>query len=169
MRGIDVDGYAIGGLCVGEPLDKMHETVEYSLKFLDEEKPRYLMGVGSPIDIIKSIKNGVDIFDSAFPTRNARHGDAYTRNGKISITNSRFSKDSEPLDAECKCETCRNYSRAYIQHLFKTREVLAGRLLTIHNLFFIQDILDEARTSIKENDFLKFERNFIKDYEAKRF
>jgi len=169
LNGIDVDGYAIGGLCIGEPLNQMHETLDYSLKCLNKNKPRYLMGVGSPVDIVLAIEKGVDIFDSAFPTRNARHGDAYTFNGKLSISNAGFFKDTKPIDLKCRCETCKNNTRSYIHHLFKTKEVLAEQLLTIHNIFFMQSLIECAGIAIKENSFEKFRKNFIKDYEAKRF
>ena len=165
----DVDGCAIGGLCIGEPLEKMHRTIQVCAKALSESKPRYLMGVGSPVEMLKSIGEGIDIFDSAFPTRNARHGDAYTRKGKISISNSRFAKNKKPLDEKCGCKACRNNARAYISHLYRTKEILAERLLTIHNLYFLNDIIKEAKTAIKESNFEKFLKNFIRDYESKRF
>ncbi|MBI2107558.1 tRNA guanosine(34) transglycosylase Tgt [Candidatus Woesearchaeota archaeon] len=165
----DVDGCAIGGLCIGEPLEKMHKTIQVCAKTLDEGRPRYLMGVGSPVELLKSIGEGIDIFDSAFPTRNARHGDAYTRKGKISISNASFSKDMKPLDAKCRCEACRNCTRAYINHLYRTKEILAERLLTMHNLFFMNDMIKEAKTAIKENNLEKYTKNFIRDYESRRF
>lgn len=165
----DVDGCAIGGLCIGEPLEKMHRTIKICTENLNENKPRYLMGVGSPFELLKSIGEGIDIFDSAFPTRNARHGDAYTRKGKISISKSQFSKDKKPLDEKCECEACKNQTRAYISHLYRTKEILAERLLTIHNLYFLNDIINEAKIAIKENNWDKFVKNFIRDYEAKRF
>ena len=169
LNNIEVDGYAIGGLCIGEPLYQMHKTLSNCAKLLNKGKPRYLMGVGSPVDVVKSIGEGIDIFDSCFPTRNARHGDAYTRNGKLSISNSGFSGDSGPLDNRCRCETCMNSSRAYIHHLYKTKEILAERLLTIHNLFFIQEIIECSKIAIKENAFEKFRKKFISEYEARGF
>lgn len=165
----DVDGCAIGGLCIGEPLEKMHKTIQICAKTLNESKPRYLMGVGSPVELLKSIGEGIDIFDSAFPTRNARHGDAYTRKGKISISKSQFSKDKKPLDEKCGCEACKNHTRSYLNHLYRTKEILVERLLTIHNLYFLNDIIKEAKTAIKDNNFEKFTKGFIRDYESKRF
>lgn len=155
---LDFDGYAIGGLSVGEPKIKMFETLEFSVKLLPKQKPRYLMGVGSPRDLIKCISLGIDIFDSSFPTRNARHGEVYTKNGKYNITKNKFKNDFSPLEEGCRCFTCREYTRAYIHHLFKVNEFLGMRLTTIHNLYHFQSLMKEIREAIKSGEFYeKFE------------
>jgi len=140
---LEFDGYGIGGLSLGESKEKMLEVLNQSVKFLPESKPRYLMGVGSPKEIIKCVSLGIDIFDSSFPTRNARHGAIYTKEGKYNITKGRFKDDFSPLEEGCKCFTCRNYTRAYVHHLFKVNEMLGMRLATIHNLYYIQNLMKE--------------------------
>ncbi len=150
---LDFDGYGIGGLSIGEPNPTMHEILSFTTNILPKQKPRYLMGVGSPDDLLKCIRLGIDIFDSAFPTRNARHGTAMTASGNVSIRKQIFSKDLAQIDENCKCYTCRNYTRAYIHHLFKEKELLGMRLLSIHNLHFIQNLLANAKEAIKHNEF----------------
>lgn len=144
------DGYAIGGVSVGEPKEKMFEIINFTAPLLIEDKPRYLMGVGTPEDIAMAVSAGIDLFDCVMPTRNARNGTLFTSNGKISIRNERYASDSEPLDPACGCYTCRNYSKAYLRHLFMSEEILALRLNTIHNLWYYINTLKEIRNAIVE-------------------
>lgn len=142
---IGFDGYAIGGLAVGEGQEKMFETLEFTIPHLPEDKPRYLMGVGKPDDIIGAVARGVDMFDCVIPTRSGRNGQAFTSEGAINIKNARFADDPLPLDVACKCYACRNYSRAYIHHLVKSEEILGAMLMTTHNLHYYQDIMRGLR------------------------
>jgi queuine tRNA-ribosyltransferase len=159
---LDFDGYGIGGLSIGEPKEKMLGVMEYTLPLLPKERPRYLMGLGSPVELLESISLGTDIFDSAFPTRNARHNSVYTTNGKYNITRGKYSKDFAPLERGCACHACENYTRAYIRHLMLTHEMLGMRLITIHNLHFLKELMKKARSAIVENNFQKFKHEFIK-------
>ncbi len=147
---IGFDGYAIGGLSVGESMDKMYEVVGYTAAMLPDNMPRYLMGVGRPIDILQSILLGVDMFDCVMPTRNARNGLMFTSEGRLSVRNSRHREDKGPLDPNCSCYTCRNYSRAYLRHLYMAGEILALRLNSIHNIHFYLEIISDIREAIKE-------------------
>ena len=151
---IGFDGYAIGGLAVGEGLNKMLEVLDYTVPLLPKDKPRYVMGIGKPIDILSAVCKGVDMFDCVLPTRNARNGDIYTRNGEIKIRRAIFKDLDEPLDRSCNCFACKNHSAAYIHHLFKSKEILASVLLTVHNVTFYQDMMAEIRKRI-ENDSLE--------------
>ena len=135
---IGFDGYAIGGVSVGEPKELMFEIMEYATPLLPDDKPRYVMGVGKPEDIITGVLNGIDMFDCVIPTRNARNGAMFTSEGKVIIKNSQYADDKSPIDPNCGCYTCRNFSRAYLRHLFLSREILSYRLNTIHNIFFFQ-------------------------------
>lgn len=157
---LNFDGYGIGGLSIGEPKKVMFETLKYTVPPIPEEKPRYLMGVGSPAELLESISLGIDMFDSAFPTRNARHNTVYTKSGKYTITKGRFAHDFSPLDEGCKCYTCKNYSRAYINHLLRVYETLGMRLVTVHNLHFIQNLMRKARKAIASGEFGEFKNNF---------
>lgn len=168
LNSLDIAGSAIGGLCIGESLQQMHRTLEICTSTLDNGKPRYLMGVGSPLEILKSVQQGIDIFDSCFPTRNARHGEAYTSKGKVSIKKTIHANDDNPLDDECACGACTHHSRAYIHHLYRTKEVLAERLLTIHNIFFIQSLMEKARQAIKENSLNSLIEQTAQYYETQR-
>lgn len=159
---IGFDGYGIGGLSIGEPREKMLEVLEYTPPLLPKERPRYLMGVGSPVELLESISLGVDIFDSAFPTRNARHNSVYTRNGSYNITRGKYAKDFSPLEEGCSCYACKNYTRAYIRHLMVVYEMLGMRLITIHNLHFLRQLMDGAREAIMEEKFSNFKREFNK-------
>ncbi|VVB96387.1 tRNA-guanine(15) transglycosylase [uncultured archaeon] len=161
LVGMEFDGYGIGGLSIGEPKEIMNDVLEYSVPLVPEDKPRYLMGVGSPVEIINAIESGIDIFDSAFPTRNARHQTLMTSEGNIDIARSKFTLDFEPVDKNCGCYTCKNYSRAYLHHLFKESELLALRLASIHNLHFIQSIVKGAREAILEDRFVEFKKSVI--------
>ncbi|RMF55402.1 tRNA guanosine(34) transglycosylase Tgt [Candidatus Woesearchaeota archaeon] len=163
---LDFDGIAFGGLAIGEPKEKMYEMIRISSANCSAEKPRYVMGVGSPMDILKCVALGVDTFDSVFPTRNARHGQLFTRKGPINIENSAFRKDFSPVDEHCKCFSCKKHTRAYIHHLFKTSEPLGKILASYHNLFFIQQMLRDVRKAIKGNEFNYFKNTFIEDYKG---
>jgi len=157
---IDFDGYSIGGLGIGEEPEKTHELIEFCAGSLPADKTRYAMGIGNPIDIIKSVSYGVDLFDCVIPTRNARNGTLFTNNGKLVIKNAQFTNDSNPVDEHCKCYTCKNYSRAYLRHLYISKEILAIRLLTMHNLYFFSSLMTNIRDAIKQGSFTAFKNGF---------
>jgi len=138
--------------------------IDYAIKYLPTDKPRYLMGVGDPIDILEGIERGVDMFDCVLPTRLARHGNAFTRNGKINLKNVKFKEDFTPIEAECDCYTCKNYTKAYIRHLITCDEMLGGRLLSIHNIRFLIKEVEEIREAIKEDRFMEYKNEFISKY-----
>lgn len=157
---LNFDGYAIGGLSVGEPKELMYEMLEFTLPFIPCDKPRYIMGLGEPEDILRAVVHGADMFDCVIPTRNARNGGLFTHNGKIAITNSCYIKDDRPIDPLCDCYTCLNYSRAYLRHLFISREILALRLNTIHNIFFFTRLMEKTREAIEMDKLSDFIDNF---------
>ena len=159
------DGYAIGGLSLGESKDITLAMTEETVQWLPRDKSRYLMGVGSPEDLLECVARGVDVFDSALPTRVARNGAVFTCEGRVNITNARYKKMDAPLDAGCDCYTCRNFSAAYLHHLFKSEELLAYRLATIHNLHFIVKLMREVRQSITEGRFAAFKKDFLARYQ----
>jgi queuine tRNA-ribosyltransferase len=162
---LDFDGFGIGGLSIGEPKELMHEILKLQVPLLPTEKPRYLMGVGSPLDLLESIAIGVDIFDSVFPTRNARHGTVHTRTGNININRASYSKQYTLLDEDCKCATCAaGFTRAYISHLLKNYSILGMRLATIHNIYFIQSLLHESRERINDGTFFEFKAEFAERF-----
>jgi queuine tRNA-ribosyltransferase len=154
------DGFAIGGLSVGEENSLMYDTIEATTPFMPENKPRYLMGVGTPEDIIEAIDRGVDMFDCVMPTRNARNGTLFTSFGRLNIKASKYKLDESPIDNECNCYTCKNYSRAYLNHLFKAKELTYFRLASIHNLHYYLDLVKQARVAILENRFKEFKAKF---------
>ncbi|PWB49255.1 MAG: tRNA guanosine(34) transglycosylase Tgt [Candidatus Methanoperedenaceae archaeon] len=156
---MDFDGYGIGGLSIGEPKEIMNDVLKLSVPLVPEDKARYLMGVGSPVEILNAIESGIDIFDSAFPTRNARHQTLMTSRGNIDIARNKFTADFSPIDENCSCYTCKNFTRAYLHHLFKESELLALRLASIHNLNFIQSIVKGAREAILEDGFTEYRKN----------
>ncbi|KAG1707534.1 Queuine tRNA-ribosyltransferase [Nymphon striatum] len=160
LMNIEFDGYAIGGLSVGEPKDERDIVLEATSPLLPKDKPRYLMGVGKPEDIIESVKRGIDMFDCVIPTRNARNGFLFTRFGKLNIRNSKHQFDTNPIDNECQCYTCQNYSRSYLRHLDKCKEMLGAHLCTIHNLHYYQDLMRDIREAIENNRFDKFVADF---------
>jgi queuine tRNA-ribosyltransferase len=160
MIEIGFDGYAIGGLSVGEPKEQMHDMTEATVSYLPDEYAKYLMGVGTPEDLVEGVWRGVDMFDCVMPTRNARNGTLFTSAGKIVIKNSRYREDQEPLDPRCSCYTCQNYSRAYLRHLFSCREILAYQLNTIHNLHFYLNLMKEAREAIENDRYAAFRNDF---------
>ena len=160
---IGFDGYAIGGLSVGEPEDERIEVLDATCPKLPDDRPRYLMGVGRPEDIVRAVARGVDLFDCVLPTRNARNGHLFTRYGDIRIRNARYRLDTKPLDESCDCYTCRNYSRAYIKHLQRCNEIQGARLATIHNLYYYQQLMRETRSAIAEGSFESFAETFEAD------
>ncbi len=161
---LDLPGYAVGGLSVGEPKEIMYEVLEYTVPLLPKDKPRYLMGVGSPDALIEGVMRGIDMFDCVLPTRIARNGTAMTRFGKLVVRNAVAARDFSPIDPTCDCYTCRNYSRAYVRHLLKTDEILGLRLMTIHNLRFLQNLMREIREAIAENRLPEYREKFFAEY-----
>jgi len=154
------DGIALGGLAIGEPISTMYEMIKASIPHVPEDKPRYLMGVGSPEDLLECISMGVDIFDSTFPTQNARHKTLFTWEGKLRIDQTKYANDQGPLDPKCKCKVCNNYSRAYIHHLLRVNEATGKKLATYHNLYFVQRLMERARKEIENNSFYQFKDDF---------
>ena len=158
------DGYSIGGLSVGEPKEIQNKVLEFTTPFLPKDKPRYLMGVGSPGAILDAVERGVDMFDCVLPTRIARHGTAMTSSGRVIIKNKEYEKDFTPLDSKCDCYCCKNYTKAYLRHLFKANEMLGQRLLSIHNVNYLVKLADGIRKAIKEDRFLEFKEQVYKEY-----
>ncbi|MBO8128699.1 MAG: tRNA guanosine(34) transglycosylase Tgt [Peptococcaceae bacterium] len=161
---LDFPGYGIGGLSVGEPKPLMYEALEWTVPKIPVDKPRYLMGVGSPDCVLEGVARGIDMFDCVLPTRMARHAAVFTRRGRLVIKNAVYARDFGPLDPECSCYTCRNYSRAYLHHLFKTGEFLGPRLATIHNLAFMFGLMDEIKSAIRQNNLLTYKERFLQRY-----
>ena len=161
---LDLPGYAIGGISVGEPKEKFIEMLRYTAPLMPENKPRYLMGVGTPDYLIEAALAGIDMCDCVLPTRIARNGTAMTWNGKIVVRNATYEKDFTPLDPECDCYACKNYTRAYIRHLVKTKEILGTRLLSIHNLYFLTKLMERVRIEIENDNLLNFKNEFYKKY-----
>jgi len=162
---LDLDGYAIGGLAVGESHDEMYDVIEHVVPYLPTDKPTYLMGVGTPANILEAVERGVDFFDCVYPARNGRHGNAYTNHGKMTLLNAKYELDSRPLDETCQCPTCRNYSRAYIRHLLKAKEMLGLRLLVTHNLYFYNKMMEEIREAIEEQRFAEYKKAKLAGFE----
>ncbi len=161
---LDLPGYAIGGLSVGEPKQMMYQVLDYTVDWLPADKPRYLMGVGSPDALIEGVIRGIDMFDCVLPTRTARMGTAMTSRGNIAIKRAQYRADFRPLDEACDCYTCRHYSRAYIRHLYKENEILSARLLSTHNLHFLVNLMRDIRTAIAEDRLIDFRSEFFKKY-----
>lgn len=162
---MDFDGYGIGGLSVGEAKDIMYDILDYTTPLLPQNKARYLMGVGTPDCLVEGVARGVDMFDCVFPTRVARNGMAMTHTGRLTVRNAKFAHDFRPIEEGCQCYTCRNYTRAYIRHLFKAEELLAYRLVSIHNLYFLLQFMRDMRQSIFDGTFREFRQNFWKSYQ----
>ena len=158
-------GYAVGGLSVGEPKELMLEMAGHTLPLLPTDAPRYVMGVGTPADLVDMIAMGADMFDCVMPTRNARNGQLFTRKGTLNISNARYRGETDPIEPGCECYTCRNYSRAYLRHLYHAKEILAHRLTTIHNLHFYLNLVKQVRMAILEGTFAQFRRDFHSQYE----
>ena len=161
---IDFPGYSIGGLSVGESKKEMYQMLEYLKDIMPKDKPRYLMGVGSPDDLILGVLNGIDMFDCVLPTRIARHGTAMTSIGKVVIKNKNYEADQSPLDPNCDCFVCKNHTKSYIRHLLKAKEMLGQRLVTYHNLYFLKNLMKQVRVAIKEDRLLDFKADFFKKY-----
>ncbi len=156
IRQLDLDGYAIGGLAVGESASEMYRIIEAVEPHMPADKPRYLMGVGTPANIIEAVYRGVDFFDCVMPSRNARHGTLFTHSGIVNIMNAKYERDASPIEEGCQCPTCKNYSRAYLRHLFKAKEMLAMRLAVMHNLYFYNNLMEEIRNAIDNGTFLSY-------------
>ena len=161
---LDLPGYAIGGLSVGEPKEIMYEVMDDCVDYLPADKPRYLMGVGSPYCLFEGVERGIDMFDCVLPTRIARHGMAMTSQGRVNIKNAKYERDFTPLDPNCDCYTCRNYSKAYLRHLFKSDEILSSMLMTTHNLHFLVNTMAGIRKAIEEDRFLEYKKEFYDSY-----
>ena len=161
---LNFDGYSIGGTSVGEDKDTMYKMIDYAIKYLPIDKPRYLMGVGEPIDLLEGVERGIDMFDCVLPTRLARHGNAFTRNGRINLKNLKYKEEFTPIEDNCDCYTCKNYTKAYIRHLITCNEMLGGRLLSIHNIRFLIKEMEEIRQAIKNNNFKQYKQQFIEQY-----
>lgn len=153
---LDLDGYAIGGLAVGETHEQMYFILDEALPYLPEDKPRYLMGVGTPANILEAVERGVDFFDCVYPSRNGRHGHVYTNEGKLNLFNQKFERDMRPIEEGCPCEACRTYSRAYIRHLLKAKEMLGMRLCVLHNLYFYNHMMEEIQEAIDGGRFASY-------------
>ena len=162
LQQMDFDGYALGGLMVGEPLETTYEIIAHTAAILPEDRPRYAMGLGLPEDIFHCVAAGVDMFDCVVPTRNARNGCLFTHQGKLIIKNAQYAKDPNPLDLECECYTCKNFSRAYLRHLFLSGEILACILNSIHNLYFYIQVVKKIRTAIQEGNFFEYWQSFLR-------
>ncbi|MCR5459035.1 MAG: tRNA guanosine(34) transglycosylase Tgt [Acetatifactor sp.] len=152
----DLDGYAVGGLAVGESHEEMYHVLEEVVPYLPKEKPTYLMGVGTPANILEAVERGVDFFDCVYPTRNGRHGHLYTNHGKINLFNAKYELDGRPIEEGCQCPTCRRYSRAYVRHLLKAKEMLGMRMCVLHNLYFYNKMMEEIRDSLDKGEFVAY-------------
>ena len=162
---LNLDGYALGGLAVGESHEAMYEVIEKTVPYLPVDKPTYLMGVGTPANILEAVERGVDFFDCVYPARNGRHGNAYTNHGKMTLLNAKYELDSRPLDEGCQCPTCKHYSRAYIRHLLKAKEMLGLRLLVTHNLYFYNKMMEEIREAIEQQRFAEYKKAKLAGFE----
>jgi queuine tRNA-ribosyltransferase len=161
IREINCEGFAIGGLAVGETAEEMYDVIEAVEPFMPKDKPRYLMGVGTPINIVEAVARGVDFFDCVMPSRNARHSHLFTSKGIINLMNQKYELDDSPLDENCDCETCRNYSKAYLRHLFKAKEMLAMRLCVMHNLYFYNTLMEKIRDALDNDEFPEFKEKYV--------
>lgn len=155
---LDLDGYAIGGLAVGESHEDMYRIIEAVVPHLPEEKPTYLMGVGTPANILEAVERGVDFFDCVYPSRNGRHGHVYTNHGKLNLFNAKYELDGKPIEEGCGCPACKKYSRAYIRHLLKAKEMLGMRLCVMHNLYFYNTMMEEIRDAIEQGQFAEYKK-----------
>jgi queuine tRNA-ribosyltransferase len=164
ISALDLPGYAIGGLSVGEEFPVFRDFLHYSADLLPEAKPKYLMGIGTPEYILEAVEAGIDLFDCVFPTRTARNAQVFTFSGPLSLRNEKYRMDFQPIDEECRCETCRNHTRAYLRHLFKAREIEAAALATFHNLAFIQGLVRSVREAIRQGEFTRFKQKFLARY-----
>ena len=163
---LDLPGYAVGGLAVGESHEQMYDVLDHVVPYLPQNKPTYLMGVGTPANILEAVERGVDFFDCVYPSRNGRHGHVYTNHGKLNLFNQKFEKDMRPIEEGCGCPACRNYSRAYIRHLLKAKEMLGMRLCVLHNLYFYNTMMEEIRDALDAGMFATYKKNKLASMEA---
>ncbi|MDE6254204.1 MAG: tRNA guanosine(34) transglycosylase Tgt [Lachnospiraceae bacterium] len=162
----DLDGYALGGLAVGESHEEMYRILDETVPYLPLEKPTYLMGVGTPANILEAVDRGVDFFDCVYPSRNGRHGHVYTNHGKLNLLNAKYETDDTPIEEECGCPACRRYSRAYIRHLLKAKEMLGMRLCVLHNLYFYNTMMEEIRNAIEEHRYTEYKKEKLEGFKA---
>ncbi len=163
----DLDGYALGGLAVGESHEEMYDVLDHTVPYLPKDKPTYLMGVGTPANILEAVERGVDFFDCVYPTRNGRHAHLYTNQGKINLLNAKYERDSRPIEEGCMCPTCQRYSRAYVRHLLKAKEMLGMRMCVIHNLYFYNKMMEEIRDALDEGNFKAYKARKLEGMEQK--
>ena len=164
---LDLDGYALGGLAVGETHEEMYHIIEETVPYLPQNKPTYLMGVGTPANILEAVDRGVDFFDCVYPSRNGRHGHVYTNHGKLNLFNAKFELDERPIEEGCGCPACKNYSRAYIRHLLKAKEMLGMRLCVLHNVYFYNTMMEEIREAIEEHRYASYKKAKLEGFEMK--
>jgi queuine tRNA-ribosyltransferase len=167
VANLDLPGIAIGGLSVGETFDVYQDILNYTVDFLPQDKPKYVMGIGTPDFILEAVSNGIDMFDCVLPTRNARNGQYFTHDGPLSIKKEMYTHDFGPVDPECNCKVCKEYSRSYLRHLFKNDEILSSMLASYHNLYFLHNMIKEVRQAINEDRFEEYKTNFLKRYQGK--
>lgn len=167
IRELDLDGYAVGGLAVGETHEEMYRILDEVVPELPQNKPTYLMGVGTPANILEGVDRGIDFFDCVYPSRNGRHGHVYTNHGKLNLFNAKFELDARPIEEGCQCPACRNYTRAYIRHLLKAKEMLGMRLCVLHNLYFYNHLMEEIRLSIREHRYSEFKKSKLEGFLSK--
>ena len=167
ISGLDFDGIAIGGVAIGEPSKEMYKAIDAAIPFIPKDKPRYVMGLGSPLDLLNAVDRGVDCFDSVYPTMNARHSSIFTSKGKILVDQGKYKEDFKPLDPECDCFVCKRYSRAYIRHLCRIKEPVGKRYKSYHNFHFLINLMKDARTAIKEGTFKKFKKDFERGWKER--
>ena len=165
---MDLDGYALGGLAVGESHEDMYRIIEATVPYLPVEKPTYLMGVGTPQNILEAVERGVDFFDCVYPSRNGRHGHVYTNQGKLNLFNAKYELDERPIEEGCQCPACRRYSRAYIRHLLKAKEMLGMRLCVLHNLYFYNNMMEEIREALDEGRFAQYKKEKLAGMEQSK-
>ena len=166
IAAMDLDGYAVGGLAVGETHEEMYHILDVTVPHLPQNKPTYLMGVGTPANILEGVERGVDFFDCVYPSRNGRHSHVYTNEGKLNLLNQKYELDHRPIEEGCQCPACRSYSRAYIRHLFKAKEMLGMRLCVLHNLYFYNKMMEEIRDAIEEHRFASYKAEKLGRMEA---
>ena len=164
---MDLVGYAVGGLAVGETHEEMYRILDEVVPELPQDKPTYLMGVGTPANILEGVDRGIDFFDCVYPSRNGRHGHVYTNHGKLNLFNAKFELDARPIEEGCQCPACRNYTRAYIRHLLKAKEMLGMRLCVLHNLYFYNHLMEEIRLAIREHRYSEFKKSKLEGFLSK--
>ena len=167
IREMELDGYAVGGLAVGESHEEMYHILEEVVPYLPQDKPTYLMGVGTPANILEGVERGIDFFDCVYPSRNGRHGHVYTNHGKLNLLNAKYELDDRPIQEGCGCPACRRYSRAYLRHLLKAKEMLGMRLCVLHNLYFYNHLMEEIRDALDQGRFASYKKEKLAGFEAK--